>query len=33
MTLSFAHLAEVLEPLELRSMVRDWAQATAQLYS
>jgi predicted DNA-binding transcriptional regulator YafY len=33
MTLSFANLVTVLEPPELRDMVRDWAQATANLYS
>jgi len=32
MTLSFANLVTVLEPPELREMVRDWAQATANLY-
>src|SRR5512138_2308027 len=33
MTLSFAGLVTVLEPPELRTMVRDWAQGTANLYS
>jgi predicted DNA-binding transcriptional regulator YafY len=32
MTLSFANWATVLEPPELREMVREWAQATANLY-
>jgi predicted DNA-binding transcriptional regulator YafY len=32
MTLSFANLVTVLEPPELREMVRDWARATAGLY-
>ena len=32
MTLSFANLVTVLEPPELREMVREWAQATVQLY-
>jgi predicted DNA-binding transcriptional regulator YafY len=32
MALSFANLVTVLEPAELRDMVRDWAQATANLY-
>ncbi|HLO32869.1 MAG TPA: YafY family protein [Anaerolineales bacterium] len=32
MTLSFADLVTVLEPPELRDMVREWAQATANLY-
>ena len=32
MTLSFANLVTVLEPPELRNMVRDWAQATFNLY-
>jgi predicted DNA-binding transcriptional regulator YafY len=31
-TLSFAHLVTVLEPLELRQMVREWALATANRY-
>jgi predicted DNA-binding transcriptional regulator YafY len=33
MVMSFASLVTVLEPPELREMVRDWAQATANLYS
>jgi len=33
MVLSFANLVTVLEPPELQEMVRDWAQATANLYS
>ncbi len=33
MALSFASLVTVLEPPELRDMVREWAQATANLYS
>jgi predicted DNA-binding transcriptional regulator YafY len=32
MTLGFANWATVLEPPELRDMVREWAQATADLY-
>lgn len=32
MTLSFAHWVTVLEPAELREMVRQWAQATADQY-
>ncbi len=32
MTLSFANWVTVLEPCELREMVRTWAQATANLY-
>jgi predicted DNA-binding transcriptional regulator YafY len=32
MTLSFASLVTVLEPPELREMVREWAQVTANLY-
>ncbi|HSA99879.1 MAG TPA: YafY family protein [Anaerolineales bacterium] len=32
MTLSFANLVTVLEPPELRTMVREWAQATVNLY-
>ena len=32
MTLSFANLVTVLEPPELREMIREWAQATANLY-
>lgn len=32
MTLSFAHWVTVLEPPELRAMVREWAQATANQY-
>jgi predicted DNA-binding transcriptional regulator YafY len=32
MALSFANLVTVLEPPELRDMVRDWAQATTNLY-
>ncbi|MGZ9223504.1 MAG: helix-turn-helix transcriptional regulator [Anaerolineales bacterium] len=32
MTLSFANLVTVLEPPGLRDMVREWAQATANLY-
>jgi predicted DNA-binding transcriptional regulator YafY len=32
MTLGFANLVTVLEPPELRKMVRIWAQATADLY-
>ena len=32
MTLSFANLVTVLEPLELREMVREWAQATVNQY-
>ena len=33
MTLSFAHWATVLEPPELREMVQEWAQKTANQYS
>ena len=33
MTLSFAHWVTVLEPPELREMVREWAQKTANQYS
>lgn len=33
MVLSFANLVTVLEPPELRDMVREWAQATANLYT
>ena len=32
MTLSFANLVTVLEPPELREMVREWARTTADLY-
>ena len=32
MTLSFANLVTVLDPPELRDMVREWAFATAALY-
>jgi len=32
MTLSFANWITVLEPLELREIVRTWAEATAKLY-
>jgi len=32
MTLSFANWATVLEPSELREMVREWARATVDLY-
>jgi predicted DNA-binding transcriptional regulator YafY len=32
MALSFANWVTVLEPPELREMVRDWAQATLELY-
>jgi predicted DNA-binding transcriptional regulator YafY len=32
MTLSFANWVTVLEPPELREIVREWAQATANLY-
>jgi len=32
MTLGFANWVTVLDPPELRSMVREWAQATANLY-
>jgi predicted DNA-binding transcriptional regulator YafY len=32
MALSFANWVTVLEPAELREMVRDWAQATVELY-
>lgn len=32
MTLSFAHWVTVLEPPELRQMVKEWAQATANQY-
>jgi predicted DNA-binding transcriptional regulator YafY len=32
MTLSFAHWVTVLEPPELREMVRTWAQATVNRY-
>jgi predicted DNA-binding transcriptional regulator YafY len=32
MTLSFANWVTVLEPFELREMVRAWAEATANLY-
>jgi predicted DNA-binding transcriptional regulator YafY len=32
MTLSFANLVTVLEPPELRNLVREWAQATVDLY-
>jgi predicted DNA-binding transcriptional regulator YafY len=32
MTLSFANLVTVLEPPELRAMVREWARTTANLY-
>lgn len=32
LTLSFANGVTVLEPPELRAMVREWAQATADLY-
>ena len=32
MVMSFASLVTVLEPPELQEMVRDWAQATANLY-
>jgi predicted DNA-binding transcriptional regulator YafY len=32
MTLSFAHWVTVLEPPELRNIVREWAQSTAELY-
>jgi predicted DNA-binding transcriptional regulator YafY len=32
MTLSFANWVTVLEPFELREMVRTWAEATAHLY-
>lgn len=32
MTLSFANLVTVLEPPELRNMVREWAQATIDQY-
>jgi predicted DNA-binding transcriptional regulator YafY len=32
MTLSFANLVTVLEPPELRDLVREWAQATINLY-
>ena len=33
MALSFAHWTRVLEPQELQVMIREWAQATAGLYS
>jgi predicted DNA-binding transcriptional regulator YafY len=33
MVLSFSAWTEVLDPPELRDLVRDWAQATAQLYA
>jgi predicted DNA-binding transcriptional regulator YafY len=33
MTLSFAHWVTVLEPAELREKVREWAQATVNLYT
>ena len=33
MALSFAHWTRVLEPQELQVMIREWAQATADLYS
>ena len=33
MTLSFAHWVTVLEPPELREMVQEWAQKTANQYS
>ena len=33
MTLGFANWVTVLDPPELREMVRDWAQATANLYA
>ncbi|MBN1453871.1 MAG: YafY family transcriptional regulator [Anaerolineales bacterium] len=33
MTISFATLVTVLEPPELREMVREWAQAVAEQYS
>jgi predicted DNA-binding transcriptional regulator YafY len=32
MTLSFANLVTVLGPPELRNMIREWAQATIDLY-
>ena len=32
MTLSFANWVTVLEPFELRELVRTWAEATANLY-
>jgi predicted DNA-binding transcriptional regulator YafY len=33
MTISFANLVTVLEPPELREMVRDWARSVVELYS
>jgi predicted DNA-binding transcriptional regulator YafY len=32
MVMSFGTLVVVLEPQELKDMVREWAQSTAELY-